>query len=378
MAKRLIVCCDGTWNFADQPSKTNVTKVALSVRPQDGDVTQRVYYHSGVGTSRRERLRGGAFGVGLSRNVVDAYRFLVDNYEPGDQLYFFGFSRGAFTARSLAGLVRNSGILRGEYRDRVGDAWTLYRSRTEEPTSTASRLFRRSYAHETGIRFIGVWDTVGALGIPMPASRRLAAGVDLFNRRWAFHDTTLSSWVQSAFHALAVDEQRSPFPPTLWRRQAVTDSEEALRRRGGKAQELKQVWFTGVHCDIGGGYEDPALSDIPLLWMVGEAKRCGLKFEDAAFTRSEPGAAPSGDSTDIRVQPDVMGERHDSRTGLYRWVAPVPRPIGEAVGGHERVSDTVLRRHDADPGYQPKNLADYLKDSDPQVENVRPRIPGGE
>ncbi|MDX3310975.1 DUF2235 domain-containing protein [Streptomyces sp. NPDC054884] len=378
MAKRLIVCCDGTWNFADQPSKTNVTKVALSVRPQDGDVTQRVYYHSGVGTSRRERLRGGAFGVGLSRNVVDAYRFLVDNYEPEDQLYFFGFSRGAFTARSLAGLVRNSGILRREYRDRVGDAWTLYRSRTEKPTSTASTLFRRSYSYETGIRFIGVWDTVGALGIPMPASRRLAAGVDLFNRRWAFHDTTLSSWVQSAFHALAVDEQRSPFPPTLWRQQAVTDGEEALRRRGGKAQELKQVWFTGVHCDIGGGYEDPALSDIPLLWMVGEAKRCGLKFEDTAFTRSEPGAAPSGDSTDIRVQPDVMGERHDSRTGLYRWVAPIPRPIGEAVGGHERVSDTVLRRHDADPGYQPKNLADYLKDSDPQVENIRPRIPGGE
>ncbi|MEH0509694.1 DUF2235 domain-containing protein [Streptomyces sp. B21-106] len=378
MAKRLIVCCDGTWNFADQPSRTNVTKVALSVRPQDGDITQRVYYHSGVGTNRRERLRGGAFGVGLSRNIVDAYRFLVDNYEPEDQLYLFGFSRGAFTARSLAGLVRNSGILRREYRDRVGEAWTLYRNRTEKPTGTASTLFRRSYAHETGIRFIGVWDTVGALGIPMPASPRLAAGVNHFNRRWAFHDTTLSSWVQGAFHALAVDEQRSPFPPTLWSQRTDRDNEEALRRRGGNPQELKQVWFTGVHCDIGGGYAEPALSDIPLLWMVGEATRCGLKFEDTAFKWPQPGAAPSDDSTDITVEPDVMGTLHDSRTGLYRWVPLVPRPIGEAVGGLEFVSDTVLRRHDADPAYQPTKLTDYLKASDPKVETIRPRIPGAD
>ncbi|BFO18636.1 hypothetical protein SHKM778_50240 [Streptomyces sp. KM77-8] len=113
MAKRLVVCCDGTWNFADQPSKTNVAKVALSVLPGSAaGKEQRVYYHSGVGTLRRERLRGGAFGAGLSRNVVDAYRFLVETYEADDELFLFGFSRGAFTARSLAGLVRNSGILR--------------------------------------------------------------------------------------------------------------------------------------------------------------------------------------------------------------------------------------------------------------------------
>jgi uncharacterized protein (DUF2235 family) len=378
MAKRLVVCCDGTWNFADQPSKTNVTKVALAVRPQDGDITQRVYYHSGVGTDRRERLRGGAFGVGLSRNIVDAYRFLVDNYEPDDQLYLFGFSRGAFTARSLAGLVRNSGILRREYRDRVGDAWTLYRNRAEKPSSTASTLFRRSYAHETGIRFIGVWDTVGALGIPMPASRRLAAGVNVFNRRWAFHDTTLSSWVQSAFHALAVDEQRSPFPPTLWQQGTAGDGAEAQHRRGGSRQELKQVWFTGVHCDIGGGYAQSALSDIPLLWMVGEARRCGLRFEDTAFMRPEPGGTLPGDPTDIRVEPDVMGNLHDSRTGLYRWVPPVPRPIGATGDGGEYVSDTALRRHDADPAYQPEKLVDYLKGAHPQVEEIRPRIPGAD
>lgn len=212
MAKRLVVCCDGTWNFADQPSKTNVAKVALSVLPGfAAGKEQRVHYHSGVGTRRRERLRGGAFGAGLSRNVVDAYRFLVETYEPDDELFLFGFSRGAFTARSLAGLVRNGGILRREHADRIPEAWALYRDRIEQPNGAAATLFRRSYARETEIRFIGVWDTVGALGIPVPGPTWLQPAAHRFNRRWAFHNTELSSWVRAAFHALAIDEQRSAF-----------------------------------------------------------------------------------------------------------------------------------------------------------------------
>jgi uncharacterized protein (DUF2235 family) len=244
VAKRLVVCCDGTWNFADQPSKTNVAKIALSVRPGSASgQEQRVYYHSGVGTLRRERLRGGAFGTGLSRNVLDAYRFLVESYEPDDELYFFGFSRGAFTVRSLAGLVRNSGILRRDHADRTPDAWALYRDRIERPSGAAATLFRRSYARETPIRFVGVWDTVGALGIPVPDPAWLRPAVDRFNRRWAFHDTELSSRVTAAFHALAVDEQRSAFRPTLWHQQqgaAEGPGAEAglvhrdAQRRGGR------------------------------------------------------------------------------------------------------------------------------------------------
>src|SRR5687768_3222241 len=209
MAKRLVVCCDGTWNFADQPSKTNVAKVALSVRPTSAaGKEQRVYYHSGVGTHRWERLRGGAFGVGLSRNIVDAYRFLVETYEPDDELFLFGFSRGAFTARSLAGLVHNSGVLRRDHADRIPEAWALYRDRIEQPNGAAATLFRRSYAHETEIRFVGVWDTVGALGVPAPDTTWLQPSANRFNRRWAFHDTELGDRVEAAFHALAVDEQR--------------------------------------------------------------------------------------------------------------------------------------------------------------------------
>src|SRR3954470_17593333 len=131
MSKRLVICCDGTWNTPDQERNgqacpTNVTKFALAVADTaDDGKEQRVFYHRGVGTSRSERIRGGAFGFGLSRNVKDAYRFIVDNYEPGDELYLFGFSRGAFTARSTAGFVRNAGILRRECADLVDDAYAL-------------------------------------------------------------------------------------------------------------------------------------------------------------------------------------------------------------------------------------------------------------
>ena len=203
MPKRLIACCDGTWNTADQaksghPSPTNVTKLALSIAPEDAvGARQCVYYHSGVGTSRWERLSGGAFGVGLSRNVFDAYHFLIDNYESDDLLYLLGFSRGAFTARSLAGLIRNCGILRRENADRIDEAWALYRSSADTPSGVASTLFRRAYSYEPRIHFIGVWDTVGALGIPVLGPRWLKPIVTRLNHRWEFHDTKLSTRVKT-------------------------------------------------------------------------------------------------------------------------------------------------------------------------------------
>ncbi|MCL7424934.1 DUF2235 domain-containing protein [Streptomyces sp. YS415] len=358
MTKRLVVCCDGTWNFADQPSKTNVAKVALSVRPGiAAGKEQRVYYHSGVGTHRRERLRGGAFGVGLSRNVVHAYRFLVETYEPGDQLFLFGFSRGAFTARSLAGLIHNSGILRPEYADRIPLAWALYRDRIEQPNGAAATLFRRSYTRETKIRFIGVWDTVGALGIPVPSAPWLRPFGQRFNRRWAFHNTDLGLGVKAAFHALAVDEQRSAFRPTLWHQQPGAD------RQG---QELKQVWFSGVHCDAGGGYKETGLSDIALLWMVDQARRYGLQFAPDALSAAGPKVMRPEESTDFRVRPDSAGRLHDSRTGLYRLSRPLHRPIGQAVNdkgepdGNEFLAVPAKERYDRDPGYRPPQLEAYL------------------
>jgi len=267
MSKRLVMCCDGTWNTPDQKSPTNVTKIALAVANTDADGSeQRTFYHWGVGSNPGERVRGGAFGYGLSRAVLDTYRFLVQNYEPGDQLYFFGFSRGAFTARSTAGLVRNCGVLRRSEIHRIDDAYALYRSRASEahPRGVESVLFRRSYSHEPRIRFIGVWDTVGALGIPLDGLPL----ADWLNRRWGFHDTTLSGIVDAAYQALAIDEQRGPFRPTAWTQQAGAP----------KSQILQQAWFTGVHCDVGGGNPEHKLSDIPLLWVVSQARGSGLRF----------------------------------------------------------------------------------------------------
>ncbi|MGW7610468.1 DUF2235 domain-containing protein [Streptomyces sp. NPDC054766] len=358
MAKRLIVCCDGTWNFADQPSKTNVAKVALSVREgSEAGKEQRVYYHCGVGTHRRERLRGGAFGVGLSRNVLDTYRFLVETYEPDDELFLFGFSRGAFTARSLAGLVRNCGILRRDHIDRIPEAWALYRDRIERPTGATATLFRRSYARETPIRFIGVWDTVGALGIPAPGTEWMQPSVHRFNRRWAFHDTELSSWVGAAFHALAIDEQRSPFQPTLWHQQPGA---------ADQGQELKQVWFSGVHCDVGGGYKEAGLSDITLLWMVDQARRHGLTFATDVLSTGGPKVMKPEQSIDFRVRPDGSGALHDSRTGMYRLAKPLHRPLGKAVNGdgepdgNEFLAVPAKERYDRDPIYRPPGLERYL------------------
>jgi uncharacterized protein (DUF2235 family) len=369
MPKRLIVCCDGTWNTADQaiagkPSPTNVTKLALSIASEDsGGVSQRVYYHPGVGTSRWERLSGGAFGVGLSRNVFDAYRFLVDNYDSGDWLYLFGFSRGAFTARSLAGLIRNSGILRRENADRIDDAWALYRN-ADTPKGVAATLFRGAYSHQPRIHFIGVWDTVGALGVPGFGPRWLKPVVRLVNSRYQFHDTNLSTRVHGAFHALAIDEQREAFEPTLWHQQPGADQQEPK-------QELKQVWFTGVHCDIGGGYADTSLSDIALLWMADRAQEYGLEFQRDAFSAGGPSEMTPGESTGFKVVPDAMKGPHDSRTKFYRLVKAFHRPIGKAatppkdgpLDGCEYLATSAKERYDGDQDYRPPALVTYLGNS---------------
>jgi uncharacterized protein (DUF2235 family) len=331
MTKRLIMCCDGTWNTAEQSSPTNVAKVYDALPDEDHAGTkQRKFYHPGVGVKRFERLRGGIFGFGLSRNVKDTYRFIVENFEPGDELFFIGFSRGAFTARSTAGLVRNSGILRREHADRLDEAYALYRSRTAHPRSAEAQAFRDSYSYETRIRFIGVWDTVGALGIPLSPGR----WVNFINRRWQFHDTDLSTKVQAAFQALSIDEKRPPFRPTMWTQQA-----DAVN------QQVEQVWFSGVHCDVGGGYPQRELAEITLRWLVSRARSCGLAFDDSEF-----------DTNAL----DLMGELHDSRTLFYKLLPPFVRPIGAKDPNHESAASSATERHKTDSTYSPLGLVAYL------------------
>ena len=178
MGKNLVVCCDGTWNDPDElrgdvAEPTNVAKLALAlaqnVDPSADGQAQHVHYVPGVGTAPGDHLLGGAFGVGISENIRDGYRFLIENYSPGDLVFLFGFSRGAYTARSLGGLIHNCGILRQDSIDQLDTAYAFYRDRTNKthPRTIAAQIFRRDYSHEDSkVYFIGVWDTVGALGIP--------------------------------------------------------------------------------------------------------------------------------------------------------------------------------------------------------------------
>ncbi len=346
MGKRLVVCCDGTWNVPDKVDRgevcpSNVAKMALAVAPAAPDGRpQLIFYERGVGTGIWDRLRGGAFGWGFSKHVQDTYRFIVDRYEPDDEIYLFGFSRGAYTARSLAGLIRSSGILRQEYAGKLGDAYNLYRRRDDpsRPNGVEARLFRKAFARETPIKFIGVWDTVGALGIPVGVPWLPSTWLHFVNRRWEFHDVQLSKHVEHAYHAVAIDERRPQFAPTLWEQQADAEG-----------QQLEQVWFAGVHTNVGGGYHDSGLSDLAFAWMQEKAAACGLAF-DAAYLAEN-------------VKPDPFGELRDSKVGLYQAFPDAIRPIGEQVNGREMVHQGAVDRtaQSGRSAYQPPNLLSFLQ-----------------
>ncbi len=342
MVKRLVVCCDGTWNTPDRKdgdaaSPSNVAKLALALARQDDDgIEQLLFYDKGVGTGVSDRLRGGAFGWGLSRHIQRCYRFIAACFEPGDEIFLFGFSRGAYTARSLAGLIRNAGVLRPEHAAHLHDGYELYRRRdhASRPSELESQLFRKSFSHETRIKLIGVWDTVGALGIPLP-------GLGFLNRRWQFHDVELSRFVDHAYHAVAIDEKRRWFTPTLWQQQ------EEARARG---QVMEQVWFAGVHSNIGGGYRDAGLSDLALLWMIEKASACGLDFDQAYIEEN--------------TKPDPFDVLRNSKSGIYRLLPDAVRPIGDARNANEAVhASAMTRMEQARPShrYQPANLITYLK-----------------
>jgi uncharacterized protein (DUF2235 family) len=331
---RIALCFDGTWNTpADNalpPTaqvETNVSRIYKSIAATGADgVVQEKWYNEGVGTAWFDKISGGVFGAGLDKHILDGYRYLVDTYQDGDDVYVLGFSRGAYAARSLVGMIRNCGLVSKSFADlRIGVAYGIYRTRDDGPDSAAAQAFRRMFAREIPIRFIGVWDTVGALGIPLHAAHRLDA------RLYQFHDTELSAIVQNAFHAVALDEHREEFEVCLW-----TPSSKL-------GQTLEQRWFIGAHADVGGGYPDRRLSDITLRWMQDHAASCGLAL------------------TPIAVDPsDYLGGPTDSYAqfldGLYKdKVPPYERPVLSTAFGAEVLDPTINQRRTSDPTYTPLN-----------------------
>lgn len=353
---RLIVCCDGTWNVPDQirhghSMPTNVAKLARAVATGEGS-GQRLFYETGVGTSPDEHLLGGAFGLGLSQNVRKAYRFLARSYVPGDVIFLFGFSRGAYTARSLAGLIQTCGILRAEHVDCVEEAFALYRERTSRtrPDSLAAEIFREMYAHDSNeILFIGVWDTVGALGIPdgVPGWGAIAKHTPGWEQLWGFQDTGLGANVRFAHHALAIDEQRLPFKPTVWASPPAA------------GQTIEQVWFAGTHTEVGGGSADSSLSDIALLWMIDRAQQHGLTLKPGHLE-----AAALDDRATNAVAPDYAGPVIDSRHGLWKLNHAYHRlrEISLAGAPGQSLASSVVRRlQEAGLDYAPPGIEDYLR-----------------
>jgi uncharacterized protein (DUF2235 family) len=289
-------------------------------------------------------LTGGAFGGGLDHNIEDAYRFLVDNYTEGDEIFFFGFSRGAYTARSTVGLIRKCGLLRKTNGGRYREAYKLYRRKDSSPDTPDSTAFRSNYSHEVKIEFIGVWDTVGALGIPAGVGGPFE-WLRIFTKgRYQFHDLALSGIVRRGYQAVGIDERRKPYAPALW---------ADIPKEG---QRIEQVWCTGVHMDIGGGYEDARLSNIAFLWMKEKAVECGVAFDEEYIAK--------------QVAAGWNGTLHNSRTGIFRFMQAELRSMGEGKGANEEIHPAVVHRFKNDPTYKPANVAEYLAKPSPVVAKV--------
>lgn len=366
MAKNLVFCADGTWNGPDvdddddgTPDKTNVLKAfgrlsgALTpgYKPTDpeqekaategGTLVQHAKYLHGVGHSHSliRKLLGGGVGAGIERRIIRGYTYLSRNCAPGDRIYLIGFSRGAYTVRTLAGMVATVGLLnpakldlsnkRKAYRYGV-TAWSRYRRTLVNRFTRTQKAYERlgfpvskaGWVPDVPIRAVGVWDTVGALGMPV---YRLKSGRRLEAYRFANH--ALSPKVQSAFHALSVDERRADFTATLW------DPRDGM----------EQVWFAGAHADVGGG--NPAtqsrLSNIALTWMLQKLEGAGMRITD-------DGAG---------LPRDAAAKMHEPwNEGVWRKLAKADRKIPRAPRFHASLYE---RKDILGDAYSPRPLTPY-------------------
>ena len=368
--KNIVLCADGTGNNDIKARGTNVFKLYEAIdrhrhKEDSSAVPQIAFYDDGVGTSKFIPLRvlGGALGFGFTRNVKDLYTELAHSYEPQDRLYLFGFSRGAYTVRTLAGFIQCCGILDVRNLDnqtiakQVDAAWKVFRKTAftgsmrddprrakVPPDSTASkedpketRLVTNKHTglsaySPVNIEFLGVWDTVGAIGVPIAELTKL---INAFYPL-TFNELTVGPWVKRARHALSIDDERLTFTPELWNEQ------------DGKDQRVKQVWFAGVHSNVGGGYPKHGMSLVALDWMMSEAKQSGLRFLES-------------DRDYVRTHQDVQDKLYDSRESFsvyYRWS---PRNLADLCKKHRipttKIHISVIERiANGTDGYAPGNV----------------------
>ena len=386
-SKRLALFFDGTWN---EPSDhTNVRRLRLMMAEHGTDgIPQRAFYDRGIGTRWYDRLSGGLIGAGLSDNVRNGYRWLTENYDLHDEIYIFGFSRGAFAARSLAGLIATCGLLAPDAPISFAQLFERYqRGLQARPIYQLIRmkndadqldfeeraLLRSSYYFRNIIKMVGVWDTVGSIGIPIGNIPNIS------QRALRFHYTRLTRAVEHSNQALALDEHRRPYWAVLWT-EFFPDSAYEHPQPQNDTRFVEQRWYSGAHANLGGGYRSDPLPDRPLAWLQDKAAQRGLGFRRQATVAPDDLDCLPTDSfaefLDGLWQVIALGRR------FTRWVMsdPVPRisratttsgPVkGWVQTVNERIDRSVFERCQRHPDYRPAGLEEWAQRKGLDLESV--------
>jgi uncharacterized protein (DUF2235 family) len=404
--RNIVICCDGTGNEISE-NISNVLKLYRCLRKTEKTTPrQLVFYDPGVGTLARpdvwHKLRqdfnailGLATGYGLDDNVLDAYQFLVNNYQDGDQIYLFGFSRGAYTVRVLAGLIHKVGLVSPQQVNLAGSGLIAYKQFSSDgqpglgpeqrrladaagdddgplPASrydNAAQFARILSTRWPTIRFVGVWDTVASVIVPRPDRFYWPSLEEL-----AF--TAQNPSVKTFRQAISIDERRRMFRLKKWD-EPQTHLHNRFNDAHAEPQDILQVWFAGAHGDIGGGYpeQQSGLSKYPLLWMIEEAVKSGLAVNPRTVNQLAWGVPRKG-SPFTYVAPDVRSELHNSLSGLW-WILEylpkkdkykewperksrfgfyIPDAEPRLVPEDAFIHESVVKRMDAVPAYRPVNL----------------------
>src|ERR1700730_18175576 len=356
--KRLAIFLDGTWNSVD--SNTNVWRMrALCAAKSKDGRTQLIYYEVGV-----NGFLGGIFGQGLDENIRKAYEWLIENYSEGDEIFIFGFSRGAYTARSLAGLIAKLGILKPGSPIGVAQLFSRYKRSDEETIGklrelqdtgkleniTLEERWMLKYSQPVKIKMVGVWDTVGSLGIPVFA----IPGVS--RPTFGYLQTGLRIQIEHGYHALAIDEHRKAFAPTLWDVRTPKDPNES-RAAPRSISSVEQRWFVGAHANVGGGYETDLLAQAPLRWIMKKASLFGLTFRNDVDVDGDILSAPIHDS----YKEFMDGVYSKGSRQFYRTIGQEPdvRDDGTHANVNETIDQSVFDRWRTVPTYRPSNLSEW-------------------
>ncbi len=342
MGKNIVIFSDGTGQEGGKRHNTNVYKLFNMV--EDRTKKQIAFYDRGLGTGWR-KLSGGAFGVGISKNIMECYEFIFDNFNAGDKIFLLGFSRGATTVRSLSGFIHLFGMLPKSRPELIKEAYKIYSIDDEKKRETlANEFVKRHHTMWTMVEFLGVWDTVSALGVPNKFLDMVVDKIPFFKH--SFHNLKLCESVLHGRHALAIDDERLTFHPRVWDKELTNKD---------KGQTMKQVWFCGMHTDVGGGYKEHTLSDIPFMWMIDEAKSKGLKI----YPKHK-----------VTITPDQNGTMHNSRDTFWtKFYKQEKRTWNNESHGKPVIHYSVLKRTKNEDNMDAPSYNPWILNMDYEVES---------